>query len=602
MTSAAHPGHHAAPSFLIQGDEHSHHDGALHEHHHGPPPLRRLLGLLRPEWRDIFIVVIYALGIGVLSLATPITAAALVNNVAFGIMLQPLIVLCIVLAICLFAAAMIRLAKHFVVEGLQQRLFARVVADLAWRLPRVRATAFDRQHGPELVNRFFDVLTVQKSAATLLIDGVSLVLQATAGLLLLAWYHHLLLAFDILLVGVLLFILFGLGRGAVQSAIAQSRAKYAVASWIEEMARHPLAFKLAGGADLALQRADAVAQNWLQARRAHFRIVMRQFTGGLMLQLIASVLLLGLGGWLVINQQLSLGQLVAAEIIVTLVVSSFSKFGKQLEAFYDLLAAVDKLGHMFSLPLERSTGTLVPARSGPAAVSIQNVSFMYDGSQRPVLNGFSLNVAPGERVAILGPNGAGKSTLIDLIVGLRTPLQGFVEFNGVDVRDFALESLRLQVGTVKNIEIFEGSILENVRMARADVDLEEVRRALYEVGLLADVLDLPDGLGTQLWTGGVPLSLGQAQRLMLARAIVGHPRLLILDEVLDDMDRELRDEVLPAILRRDAPWTLLVVTHSHEVARLCDRQVEVTKHRRGGRDQAPGNGQSGGQSHDRRHS
>lgn len=574
----------AVPAPLIHGEETalSHSagfpdSGHGQPFHHGEPPWVDLYRLLRPEWRDILVVVIYAFSVGVLSLATPVTAAALVNTVAFGIMLQPLLVLCVVLALCLGLASIIRVFKQIVVERLQQRLFARVVADLSYRLPRVQLRAFDRVHGPELVNRFFDILTVQKTTATLLIDGVSLGLQAIAGLLLLAWYHQLLLGFDILMVALLIFIVFGLGRGAIRTAIAESRAKYAVAGWMEEMARHPLAFKLAGGPQYGMSRADMLTQGYLKARRAHFRVVLRQFIGFMFLQVSANVLLLGLGGYLVIQQQLSLGQLVAAEIIVTLVVSSFAKFGKQLEAFYDLMAAIDKLGHLFALPLERRTGELPPNPPRPARLAIHQVSFHYDQDPRPVLDHFSLTIQPGERVALLGPNGAGKSTLIDLIMALREPQHGYVEYDGADVRDYSLEALRNQISVVKNIEIFEGTVLDNVRMDRPDVSPADVRCALQEVGLLSDVLDLPDGLHTQLWTGGKPLSLGQSQRLMLARAIVGRPRLLVLDELLDDMDRELRDEVLPAIFRRDAGWTLLVITHSHEVARLCDRQIEITK-------------------------
>lgn len=573
------------PIPLIHGEESLRDNGGhgppapVHPHgdFHSAPPWQDLIRLLRPEWRDILVVVIYALSVGVLSLATPVTAAALVNTVAFGIMFQPLLVLCIVLALCLALAAIIRVVKQVVVERLQQRLFARVVADLSYRLPRVQVAAFDRQHGPELVNRFFDILTVQKTTATLLIDGVSLGLQGLAGLLLLAWYHQLLLGFDIVMVAVLIFIVFGLGRGAIRTAIGESRAKYAVAGWIEEMARHPLAFKLAGGPEYGMNRADALTQNYLLARRAHFRVVLRQFVGFMFLQVAANVLLLGLGGYLVLMQQLSLGQLVAAEIIVTLVVSSFAKFGKQLEAFYDLLAAVDKLGHLFALPLERHEGEKASASPRPARLGIHQVTFHYDIDPRPVLDHFSLTVEPAERVAVVGPNGAGKSTLIDLVLGLREPQHGYVEFDGTDVRDYALESLRSQVSIVKNLEIFEGSVIDNVRMDRPDVSPADVRRTLQEVGLLSDILDLPEGLHTPLWTGGKPLSLGQSQRLMLARAIVGRPRLLVLDEVLDDMDRELRDEVLPAVFRRDAGWTLLVITHSHEVARLCDRRVEINK-------------------------
>jgi ABC-type bacteriocin/lantibiotic exporter with double-glycine peptidase domain len=168
---------------------------------------------------------------------------------------------------------------------------------------------------------------------------------------------------------------------------------------------------------------------------------------------------------------------------------------------------------------------------------------------------------------------------VELLFGLRSPTQGHIEIDGTDLRDLRLESLREHIVVVRGIEVFEGSVLDNVRMGRDELSLADVRQALRTVGLMEDILALPGGLQTKLWTGGAPLSLGQAERLMLARAIAGQPRLLVLDELLDDMDREVRRSVLPAILGREARWTLLVITHSQEVADLCDRAVQIERRR-----------------------
>ncbi|MCS6976909.1 MAG: ATP-binding cassette domain-containing protein [Gemmatales bacterium] len=547
------------------------------EPHSAIPPVTRLWGLLVPEMRDVWIVVLYAIAVGVLSLATPITVMAVVNTAAMATLIQQLLVLCIILLACLGLAAFLRLLQYIIVEYMQRRIFVRVAVDLAHRLPRVELKAFDRAHGPELVNRFFDVLTVQKASATLLLDGVNVVLQTSIGLVLLAFYHQFLLGFDILLIGALLFILFVLGRGAVRTAIRESRAKYRVASWLEEIARHPLTFKLSGGPRFVMERADMLARDYLHARHNHFIIVLRQVGSALALQALASTALLGLGGYLVIIGQLTLGQLVAAEIVVSAVVASFTKLGKQLESWYDLQAAVDKLGILIDLPLEREDGAVHHDRSLGASVLVRQVSFRYEDHLPWVLHNFDLEIRPGERVAVLGPNGAGKSTLIDLLFGLRRPTSGYIAIDGEDIRSLRLESLRQHIAVVKGMEIFEGTVLDNVRMGREELTLADIRDALQRVDLLDDILNLPDGLNTRLGTGGAPLSLGMAERLVLARAIVGQPRLLILDELLDDMDQEVRKTVLPAIVGKDAHWTLIVITHSQEVARLCDRQIHMSR-------------------------
>ncbi len=202
-----------------------------------------------------------------------------------------------------------------------------IVTDLGYRLPRVHVESFDRNHGPELVNRFFDVLTVQKAGATLLHDGIAVILQTMIGLLILAFYHPLLLAFEVVLVISITFVLFVLGRGGVRTAIIESKAKYAVAASLEEIARHPLSFKQAGGPELARGRADALAASYVEARRKHYRVVFRQIVSSLAMQVFAATVLLTLGGWLVIHGQLTLGQLVAAELIVSIVLASFAKLG-----------------------------------------------------------------------------------------------------------------------------------------------------------------------------------------------------------------------------------------------------------------------------------
>ena len=555
---AEHPGAHAG--------------GRAHPTHY-LSPFRRLLGLLRPEWGELWLVLFFAVGVGAFTLASPVVAMAVVNTVALGTLVQQLVVLCAALLVALAVAGALMFLQAVVVEFIQRRVFVRVAADLSYRLPRVDLRAFDRQHGPELVNRFFDVLTVQKAGATLLLDGVTLALQVLIGLVLLGFYHTYLLGFDLILIAALVFLFLVLGRGAVGSAVRESIAKYAVAGWMEEVARHPVAFKTAGGPQLASERTDQLTREYLLARAAHFRVLMRQIGFALLLQVVANVALLGVGGALVIRGELTLGELVAAEIVVTLVVATFTKLGKQLEAYYDLLAAVDKLGHLLDLPLERDGGERHQSRTAGAAVAVRDVTFTYDGQHAPALDRVSLAVSPGERVALPGPNGAGKSTLADLLFGLRVADHGWVEVDGADLRSLRLETLREHVALVKGIEVIEGTVLDNVRVGRDGVTHADVRDALRRVGLLDTILGLPDGLNTPLWAGGSPLSLGQANRLMVARAIVGQPRLLILDEALDHMDADIRETVLPAILGPGARWTLVVVTHSEEVAKLCDRTI-----------------------------
>jgi len=522
---------------------------------------RRVAALLGHERRLIWVAVIYAMGVGLLSLAIPVGVQAFVNTVAFGQLRQPVIVLALLVLVGLGFAGAMRGLQTFVVEIIQRRLFARVALEVATRLPRARVEKFDGAHAPELVNRFFDVLTVQKSAALLLLDGVGLVLSTVIGLVLLAIYHPILLVFGLVLGGAVALVVFVLGRGAATTSIEESYAKYRVAAWLEELARHSATWRSRAGTALAEARAEELTRDWVAKRRAHFRVVFRQVMGSVVLQAVASAALLGIGGYLVVERQLTLGQLVAAELIVTAVLSNVAKFGKYLEATYDLVAAADKLGYLLDLPLERDERAEAAA-SAPvahdargAALRLDGVRFAYRGRDQALLDGATLEVAPGARVALLGPSGAGKSTLAALLDGRREPHSGRVDVDGLDTRDWPLEALRDSVVVVRGAELFEGTIEDNVSLGREGVDARVVREALERVGVWATIAAFPDGMRTEILPGGAPLSAGDAQRVAVARALAGRPRLVVIDELVG-LDAQCRRELL-SLLASCPGFTLL---------------------------------------------
>jgi ABC-type bacteriocin/lantibiotic exporter with double-glycine peptidase domain len=319
-----------------------------------------------------------------------------------------------------------------------------------------------------------------------------------------------------------------------------------------------------------------LAEEYLEARQAHWRIVFRQIVGFLSLQAVASAALLGLGGLLVLNAELTLGQLVAAEIIVSAIVANLASLGKHTESFYDALAAVDKIGYVVDLPVERSGGETTEGAVSDlgARVDISDLSFGYD-PDRPVLRDVSLSLKPGERVALVGAAGYGTSTLMDILMGIRLPQEGSVRIDGVDVRDWDLMSLRHVVALVRGQDLVETSIFENVRFGREHISRQQVRTSLAEVGLLNGIMRLPAGLDTELMVGGRPLSSSQRSRLILARAIVGRPRLLLLDENLENLEPQTFSELTDFVFESSHKWTLVVASRDLSVLQRCDRTIDM---------------------------
>jgi putative ABC transport system ATP-binding protein len=527
-------------------------------------PYQRLRALLAGEKTTLWVAIIYSVVIGLLSLVVPIAVQSLVNTVAFGSVLQPVVVLTVFVFIALGFATVLNALRFYVIELLQRSVFARVSQDFTHRLLHVEAKAFDRYHGPELVNRFFDVVTVQKAAATLLIDGLTIFMQTVIGMVLVALYHPLLLAFDILLVFAMLFIIFVLGRGAIPTAIKESKAKFAMEAWLEQISAHLIAFKSPAGASFAAEQSLHHLEHYLEYRKKHFSILLRQIIGSFTLQAVASAILLGIGGYLVIDRQLTLGQLVAAELVVSLMVSGFTKFGKHLETYYDLLAGLDKLGSVIDLPLEREGGEAHIAGEGPVSLHFRQLRYKHLS-----VNNFQL--AAGEWLGLMGHNGSGKSTLADLLYGLREPDAGVITMNNVDLRDLPLGELRSHVSLVRDIEIFPGTLLDNLRMG-LPLSHDDARNLLDRVGLLDEIQLLPQGMNTELHPSGRPLSRVQASRLMIARAIVTRPRLLILDDALDQIDRvQEREEICNVLFDRSAPWTLICITERPDLLSRCNR-------------------------------
>ncbi len=534
-------------------------------------PFSRFRSLLKLELRDITTLVLFGVVSGFMGLATPLAVESLVNTVAWGTYLQPLLVLSLMLLCFLGFAGFLRALQAVIAEILQQRIFVRIVGDLGYRFARAKRVTLDGEDAREFSNRFFDIMTIQKATASLLLDGMTIVLQTVIGLILLAFYHPYLLGFDVVLVFSMTVITWLLGKGAVKSAISESIVKYRIGHWLQDVLANPTAFHIHGGSDYAADRANRLTVEYLLARRTHFRVLIRQFAFAIFLQAIASTALLGVGGWLVINGELTLGQLVASELVVTAIVSAFAKIGKSLESFYDLMAAVDKVGHLLDLPTDAAP-QYSQVGQGPAKVRWQNLSLASDVPQNSVS---SVTIEPGSRVAITGCSASGKSWLFEVLAGLRQPLQGFAEVAGLDVREADLISNGSLVSLARGPEIFHGSLLENVRLGRGWISEADVRAAMDWVGLWGESLMFSDGIDTVLQSGGYPLSDAQRARLMLARAIVAKPSVLLIDATLELFSPSERLTLWNRLKGTANPWTLLISTYDERILADCTQVIQL---------------------------
>ena len=552
---------------VSDGHKHSHD----HQHAHISPQ-RRMLRFLKFEIRDIWSLIVFGFVVGVLDLATPLAVEQMVTTIGFASLTQPLIWLAILLFGILTLSAVIKGLQFFIVEILQRRIFVRVVGDLAERLPRLERSGMDGIHGPEMANRFFDVMTLQKSTASLLVEGLSLVIQTLTGLLLLALYSPFLLAFDIVLVMAMTGMLYLLGRNAVRTAIEESLVKYRIAHWLQDVIGNPVAFQVHGGSEIVIDRANRLTVEYLTARRSHFIVLMRQTLFALMLYAVSISSLLSLGVWLVLSGSLTMGQLVASVSVVVVVVGAFAKIGKSLESFYDLMSAADKVGHLIDLP------TLPPCRSlvagiGPVEVRFRSLQIRGHGNHS--LDIGDLNIETGQRFVFSGEGESGKSVLMQTLCGLRPPTHGSIEIGGIDSREANRFADGSMVSFASDSEIFHGTLMENVSLNRVSVTSAEVREALQIADMWDECLSLPNGIETMLQSGGYPLSGSQALRIMIARAVATRPRLLLIDGILDQLPPKMRKRIWERLSDRNRTWTLILSSYDPDIIEQCDGHREL---------------------------
>lgn len=542
-------------------------------HHEHPTPLRRFIGLLNLDRRDVWMVVLFALVAGVLSLATPLAVESLVNVVSWGTQFQPLIILGMMLLTCLTIAGVLRLLQTIVVEIIQRRQFVRIVSDLAHRFPRANQEHLRGECPRELANRFFDIMTIQKATAVLLLDGVSIALTTVLGMIVLAFYHPFLLGFDIVLVIAMISIVWLLGRNGVRTAIDESIAKYRVAHWLQDVITQPSVFKTSGGEGLAIQRTDRLTADYIAARQRQFRVVIRQVGFAIAVQTIASTAVLALGGWLVIRGALTLGQLVASELIVTVVVGAFAKAGKSIEKFYDLMAGVDKVGHLVDIPADQRI-ELGPTEDGPAPVTWSALAFGGPtwSSKIP-----AETISAGERVAITGDDISGRSCLARSIAGLMDVPEGLIQISGIEAAQAAASGVGKLVSYAGTPDVFHGTVRENIDLGRRGIGQHRVREVTGQVGLTDTIEQLENGLQTSLQTGGYPLSREQVLRLLIARALAIRPKLLIIDGLLDELDATVRESLWKHLAPENPDWTLLVFTNRMDIAERCDQTLFVRR-------------------------
>lgn len=539
-------------------------------------PMQRVVRMVGQYRREVRYVLLYAAVAGLINLSLPLGVQAIISLVQGGAISASWGVLVLFIIVGAMLTGIMRLMQLAIMENLQRRIFADAAAEFALRIPRLNMELLRREHLPEMINRFFDTLTIQKTLPKLIIDGITAILTIIFSLLLLSVYHVTFVIFSLVLIITIGLLMRWMGPRGLETSLTESKYKYKLVFWLEEVARVATTFKLAGENRFPVKRADALAINYLEARAKHWKVLMAFFIGSVVFRVIVLAGFLILGSILVMNNDINIGAFVAAEILVLFVVDSTTKLIELYETGYDLLTATEKIGQVADLPMERDGGIKVDefCQGQAFSVELRDLSYQYDDGQYPVLKNINLKIESGERVAVTGHNASGKSTLMQVISVLKRDYTGSLLYNGLPKQNINLRSLRHHIGDMSSQEdIFMGTLLENITLGRGDVSLVDVFKTTEAVGLQEFIQELPQGVDTPLLPGGKNLPGNVITKILVCRALVTSPKMLAMEEPLGNLN--FRDRVRIAKLLTDKinPWTLVAVTEDPLLASMCDRVI-----------------------------
>ena len=525
---------------------------------------RKLIAILQLDKKEVSAIYIYAILAGLVQLVTPLGIQSIIGFVMAGALSTSIVVLITVVVLGVFLNGLFQIRQLQIIEKIKQKIYTRDALSFANKIPHLNIEKLDNYYLPELVNRFFDTITLQKGIEKILLEIPAAFIQILFGIILLSLYHPVFIAFGIVLV-VLLYVILAttLPKGFTKNLLA-SDYKYKTAAWLQELARVVKTFKYAKKTSLHIDKTDDLVSNYLIARTSYFKILLTQFWSLVAFKIIITAAMLIVGVYLLLNQQINIGQFIAADIVILAVISSVEKLILTLDKAYDTLTAIEKLDKIKSAELE-SAGTDIIDGSNGMKIDFKNVSFNYPNGKN-VLTDINIEIQPGEKVLIVGNSGSGKSTLLRLLTGTFTNFSGAIRINNIALGSYAIDSLRSNTGVlISQQDIFQGTIRDNITMGDNSISNEELYQLTKSTGLESFIGELEIGFDTDIDPAGKKLPEKIKQGILLARALFCRKTLLLLENPFDGLEVNTIESVKEMMAKLENVTMLVTAgTNTHQ--------------------------------------
>jgi ATP-binding cassette subfamily B protein len=524
--------------------------------------------LLNLEKRDVFSIYFYAIVSGIIYLTLPLGIQSIINNL-FGNTFNTSIFLMIVFVLFgVFANGYLNIIQLKLTERIQRRIFARFSMEFAYKLPRLELDTISNIYLPELMNRFFDIGTLQKTLSKILITIPSAIIQMFFGLILISIYHPFFIIFSFIVLIVLVLIILATSNAALKNSIKESDEKYKVAFWLEEIARILKSLKLSSSSDFPLKKTDDLVCSYLDAREKHFSVILIQSWAFLGFKFIITFLLLSLGVFLVINQDISIGQFVASEIIILMILNSVEKIVLNLENVYDMLTAIEKITKIFDYKEEDIIGSINTIQKIDS-IEVKDLTFSYNEDDNTILENLSFKLEVPKKLCVMGTQGTGKSTLLSLLIGIYNTNKKDILVNEMPMTVYNIEEYRKRLGVYfDNQDIFEGTLLENITLNR-EADPNLVIKLIKEIGLLDYFQTLTDGFRHKLVPFGKKLPTSVIKKILLCRAMFNQPDVVLLEDYWYNLEPNEQTKQLDYLFSQHNT-SIIATTNDLEFAKRAD--------------------------------
>lgn len=537
--------------------------------------LARFLEILRFERHEISSIYFYSIFAGLVQLSLPLGIQSIISFVLGGAISTSLVLLVIVVILGVFLNGLLQVNQMKIIEKIEQRLFVRYSFQYAQTIPNLSPKEIDGYYLPELVNRFFDTISLQKGIAKILLDMPAASIQIVFGLILLSFYHPVFIFFGIILLSTLYLILRTTGNRGLETSIEESNYKYKVAGFLQELARVIVTFKFSRNSELHMTKTDNFVSGYLKARTAHFRILLFQYWTLVIFKVLIVSSMLIIGGYLLVNQQLNIGQFIAAEIVILMVLGSVEKFIVNLDKVYDVLTSIDKINKVTDKPTEDWAALSFDDISRPIEISLRDVSFAYD-DQQEVLRKINLEVHAGIKLCISGKDSSGKSTLLRLLSGTYSSYKGSITINGVPITNYDIRTIRRNTGILVQVQdIFHGTLQENICVGDESITHFEMNELAELVGLKPFIDQHKEGYELMLYPTGQHLSGRVVKMILLMRALIHKPAMLLLEEPWLGLEEENAESIKQYLLNYPKDKVVVVVSSDESFAQQCDAVVTM---------------------------